>query len=182
MGLLVKRLLLVVLGLILALSSVSFAAAPAPSAKETFVLVSVSFEDGKRMPDKYKYHTENKSPALKWRNAPAGTKSFLITCIDNDAALVTGKPWLHWQIYNIPATYGSLPEGIAQGKAWKDGIIQSKNDAGDYGWSGPYTAKEDHVYEIVIYALDVAAPLSTDQDYIKRHTLGTAKLVGVSDG
>lgn len=177
-----KRVLLVVLGLLLALSSVSFAAEPPASAKETFVLISASFEDGKRMPDKHKYHAANKSPALQWRGAPAGTKSFLITCVDNDAALVTGKPWLHWKIYNIPAAYGSLPEGVALGKAWKDGIVQAKNDAGDYGWSGPYEYQEDHAFVFVIYALDVGMPLSTDPAYIMRHTLGTAKLVGISDG
>jgi Raf kinase inhibitor-like YbhB/YbcL family protein len=179
-GDLMKKLLLILLALILALSSVSFAAAPAPGDRGAFVLASTSFEDGKRMPDKHRYRGENKSPALRWQNAPAGTQSFLITCIDNDAALVTGKPWLHWQIANIPAAYRSLPEGVPQAKSWKDGIVQAKNDAGDYGWSGPYSGNEVHNYEFVIYALDVAAPLSADPNYIKRHTLATAKLVGVS--
>ncbi len=175
-----KRLLIIVLGLIAALSAVAYAAAPDAGGQAAFTLTSTSFADGQRMPDKHNYQSGNKSPALQWRNAPAGTQSLLITCIDNEAALVTGKPWLHWQVYNIPATYRGLPEAVAQGKTWKDGIIQAKNDAGDYGWSGPYTGSADHRYEFVIYALDVAAPLSTDPAYINRHTLATAKLVGVA--
>jgi phosphatidylethanolamine-binding protein (PEBP) family uncharacterized protein len=37
---------------------------------------------------------QNVSPALAWRNAPAGTKSFAITAYDPDAP--TGSGWWRW--------------------------------------------------------------------------------------
>jgi Raf kinase inhibitor-like YbhB/YbcL family protein len=172
-----KRLALVALAVMFLFSSPVLAA---EAEKEQFSLTSPAFADGKIMPGKYRYYAENRSPVLAWKNAPEGTKSFMITCIDYDARRVAYRPWLHWEIYNIPASYAGLPEGVPKGKAWQDGIAQSRNDAGDYGWSGPYPPDGDHRYDFVIYALDVPTLQSTKADYIKQHTLATAKLVGVS--
>ena len=43
----------------------------------------------------------NRSPALSWKNAPAGTQSFVLTVYDRDAP--TGMGWVHWVVANIPA-------------------------------------------------------------------------------
>ena len=52
---------------------------------------------------------ENVSPALEWKNVPAGTKSLSLQIQDPDAP--TGSGFWHWAVYNMPAD----TKGLAQG-------------------------------------------------------------------
>ena len=51
----------------------------------------------------------NVSPALEWRNVPAGTKSLSLQIHDPDAP--TGSGFWHWGVYNMPPTTTGLPRG-----------------------------------------------------------------------
>src|SRR6478735_533109 len=51
----------------------------------------------------------NVSPAVSWKDPPAGTKSFALTLYDPDAP--TGSGWWHWQVWNIPADVHGFDEG-----------------------------------------------------------------------
>jgi hypothetical protein len=83
----------------------------------TFTVISSSFKDGDYMPNDFILSAEfgfgcaggNKSPHLKWSDAPAGTKSFAITCYDPDAP--TGSGFWHWLVVNIPANVSELADG-----------------------------------------------------------------------
>ena len=131
------------------------------STQDRFTLTSPAFKDNGMMPFRYNNRGANKSPALKWTNAPEGTSTFSITCIDYDPP---ANGYVHWDIRNIPASYSELPEGIPETKKWKDGIIQQNT------WTGPYPPNGVHRYHFVIEAKDVNGK-----------TLAKAELIGRSD-
>ncbi|MBV6417001.1 MAG: hypothetical protein CMLOHMNK_01626 [Steroidobacteraceae bacterium] len=100
----------------------------------------------------------NISPALAWKNAPPGTKSFALMVHDPDAP--TGSGWWHWIVYDIPATSQSLPAGAgaADGRQLPTGAIQGRNDYGTVGYGGACPPKGDkpHRYFFRLFALEVA--------------------------
>jgi Raf kinase inhibitor-like YbhB/YbcL family protein len=98
---------------------------------------------------------ENKSPALKWSGAPAGTKSFAVTVYDPDAP--TGSGWWHWFVINIPANVTELKSnaGAVGGANLPAGASQVRIDYGVNGWGGPCPPEGDppHRYVFTVYAL-----------------------------
>lgn len=97
----------------------------------------------------------NVSPALDWKKAPAGTKSFAVTAYDPDAP--TGSGWWHWVVFNLPANTTSLPQGAgdpASGKLSKS-AVQGRTDFGKPGWGGPCPPKGDkpHRFIFTVFAL-----------------------------
>src|SRR5258708_23844905 len=99
---------------------------------------------------------KNQSPALSWKNAPAGTKSFALTMYDPDAP--TGSGWWHWVIYDIPASATSLPAGAGdpKGSVAPAGSVQGNTDFGMPGYGGPCPPPgAPHPYIFTLYALKV---------------------------
>ncbi|MFO7952177.1 MAG: YbhB/YbcL family Raf kinase inhibitor-like protein [Bacillota bacterium] len=144
-------------------------------------LKSASFESLGVIPQKHTGEGENISPALKWSNAPEGTKSFALICHDPDAPLVSPGSYgfVHWVLYNIPASVTKLPEGTREYTA---GI----NDAQKEGYMGPMPPKGhgQHHYFFWILALDkeleLPAGLTLWQllEKIEPHVIGMNRLVG----
>lgn len=99
----------------------------------------------------------NVSPALSWRGAPAGTKSFAVTVYDPDAP--TGSGWWHWVAFNIPATATGVPKnaGTVEANLLPVGSIQSRTDFGQPGYGGPCppAGSKPHRYQFTVYALKV---------------------------
>ena len=131
---------------------------------------------------------QNISPALKWQNAPAGTKSFAITVYDPDAP--TGSGWWHWVVFNIPAATTSLSKdaGNADSNLLPEGTIQSRTDYGKPGYGGPCppTGDKPHRYQFTVYALntdklplDENAPAAMVGYYLHQNLLGKAVLTGL---
>jgi Raf kinase inhibitor-like YbhB/YbcL family protein len=98
---------------------------------------------------------QNVSPALSWKDAPAGTKSFVLTLFDRDA--LDGFGWWHWQVLKIPASATGLPEGAGSkgSKTMPKGAVQGKADLGRGGYLGPCPDKGTsiHHYVFTLYAL-----------------------------
>jgi Raf kinase inhibitor-like YbhB/YbcL family protein len=98
---------------------------------------------------------ENKSPALKWSDAPKDTKSFAVTVYDPDAP--TGSGWWHWSVINIPANVTELkPDaGNVSGANLPQGAKQVRIDYGVAGWGGacPPAGDKPHRYIFTVHAL-----------------------------
>jgi Raf kinase inhibitor-like YbhB/YbcL family protein len=105
----------------------------------------------------------NVSPALQWRNAPLGTKSFSLQMFDPDAP--TGSGFWHWTVYNIPASVSELPQGAGNSPgtlpAGSHGGITDYLDTGltggntNYGGPCPPAGDPPHRYIFTLFALSV---------------------------
>ncbi len=175
------------------------AAVPSPAAAQRaaargaggarFTLTSPDVAAGARVGERHVFNGfgcsgQNVSPALAWRNAPAGTRSYAVTVYDPDAP--TGSGWWHWVVYNIPAGVTSLAAGAGSagagsagagsagagsagaggaGAAGADsgaarlpaGAVQGNTDYGAPGYGGPCPPPGDrpHRYVFTVHALKV---------------------------
>ncbi len=136
----------------------------APATHSAFTLTSPDIEAGKPFPDVFVLNGYgctggNVSPALTWRGAPAGTKSFVITMFDRDEH-GTPSGWWHWVVYDIPGSVDHLDKGagVKNSTALPAGSVQGRTDDNADSYSGPCPDKGDapHRYVLTIYALNVA--------------------------
>jgi Raf kinase inhibitor-like YbhB/YbcL family protein len=97
----------------------------------------------------------NQSPALSWRGAPEGTKSYAVALFDPDA--MQGRGFWHWLVVNIPASTNSLSRdaGKNDGSKLPVGAAQIRNGFRAVGYSGscPPPSDEPHGYVMTVYAL-----------------------------
>src|ERR1017187_5501305 len=100
----------------------------------SFALTTTAFADGGGIPKKYTCDGADVSPALNWNDAPAGTQSFALIADDPDAPAGT---WVHWVIYDLPASARGLPEGVPKQEIVQGGGYQGRNDFGRIGYGGP---------------------------------------------
>jgi hypothetical protein len=144
-------------------------------------LTSSAFEPNQLIPPKYTCDGQNVSPSLAWRNVPEGAQSLALICDDPDAPRVT---FVHWVIYNLPASLTALPEAVPPTPYLEQGALQGKNDFGNLGYGGPCPPAGTHRYYFTLYALDqplTLSPRATKQQVlqgISGHRLAEAQLMG----
>jgi len=118
---------------------------------DEFVLQSADLHEGDTVPGLHLLpacNGGNVSPALEWKNPPAGTRSFAVTVFDPDAP--TGNGWWHWAVVNLPAA----TTGLERGAKPPAGALQLRNDFGAAGYSGPCPPPgKPHRYEFTVWAL-----------------------------
>jgi Raf kinase inhibitor-like YbhB/YbcL family protein len=160
---------------------------------EPFTLASPDLVAGRPIPERFSAnafgcHGPNESPALKWSNAPTGTKSFAITMFDSYTPPASG--WWHWVVYDIPATVTALPRkaGDPGSPDMPAGAKQARPDgeAPEPHYYGPCPDEGDppHHYVITVYALSVehlnvpltSTPANIDYE-ISSKTLAKARIV-----
>ena len=161
-----------------------------------FTLLSNSFRDGDYLApahilsEAYGFGCAggNSSPHLKWSGAPAGTKSFALTCYDPDAP--TGSGFWHWLAVNIPPNVTELPLNAGDPKTglMPKGTLQTRTDFGAPGYGGPCPPAGDHPhrYLFTVFAVKEASlPVNADTMpavvgfMLNFNTLAKASLMGL---
>ena len=170
--------------LIIILLAACQAAAPQPQptdpggATMTFILNSPAFKEGETIPTIHTCEGQDRSPELRWSDAPANARSFVLIVDDPDAP---GGTFTHWVLFDIPAATRQLAEAeTAIGAA-------GRGDFGRAGYGGPCPPRGggSHRYFFKVYALDVAS-LNLKQGAARRdvetamkgHILAQAQLMG----
>jgi len=119
-------------------------------------LYSSAFDNNEQLPAKYTCDGENVSPPLGWDNVPEETKTFALIMDDPDAP---GGDFVHWLVYNIPASMTDLDENITNLNL-VDSMAMGTNDFRRIGYGGPCPPSGNaHHYFIRLYALDTIMKL-----------------------
>lgn len=150
-------------------------------ALSTMQLTSPAFAAGGAIPTKHTGEGEDVSPALAWRDAPGNAKSFAVVCHDPDAPLVTpGRyGYVHWVLYNIPATATGLAEATGA-------HTQGVSDFGKPGYGGPMPPEGHGAHHYFFWLLALNADLQLPPalsmwDLLAKaepHTVAMNRLVG----
>ena len=116
---------------------------------------SPAFKHDAGIPSRYTCDGPNVSPPLAWSGAPAATKSFALIVTDPDAPDPKAPQtiWVHWVLYDIPASVMGLREAVAA-KGLPKGALQGTTDWGTTGYSGPCPPIGRHRYVHTLFALD----------------------------
>lgn len=122
-----------------------------------FELTSPDITDGQKMSKPQIYTRcggDNVSPALQWSGAPAGTKSFVLTMIDQN---VSPSEWSHWIVVDLPANITAL----AHNDGLPDGAHGVVSNFGEASYDGPCPPIRTglHHYRFTVWAM----PTSTVQ-------------------
>ena len=145
------------------------------------ILSSTAFADGEAVPQRYTCDGQDVSPPLAWRDAPAGTQTFALVVDDPDAPKGT---WVHWVVFNLPASVSRLPENASGPGALPAGATEGINGWGRPGYGGPCPPSGTHRYYFRLFALDGAldlGPDATSADVARAregHVLAEATLMG----
>lgn len=149
-------------------------------------LTSPSFTNQEAMAKKFTCDGDDISPALEWSAVPEGTKSLALIVDDPDAPDPANPrmTWVHWILYNIPATVSSLPEGVDDTDL-PSGVLQGLNDWNKTGYGGPCPPIGKHRYFHKLYALDIILPKlerptkAKLEEAMEGHILDKAEMIGL---
>lgn len=154
---------------------------PTTAVAMSIQLTSSAFANDGPIPAQYACTGADVSPSLTWSEPPAGTQSFALIMDDPDAPDGT---WVHWVLFNIPASSRGLSEGIPSEGTLPDGSTHGKNSSGNPGYDGPCPPTGTHRYFFKLYALDEMLGILSGADKgellkaMEGHTLAQGQLMG----
>ena len=142
---------------------------------------SSAFAEGEMIPTRYTCDGPDVSPDLSWSGVPETAKSLALICDDPDAPMGT---WVHWVLFNMPASADGLPAGVQPDATLENGARHGTNDFRRLGYGGPCPPGGTHRYFFKLYALDSALDLESGitkarlLEAMKGHILAEAHLMG----
>ncbi len=149
----------------------------------SMTISSSAFVQNGSIPKQYTCEGKDISPPLAWSGVPANARSLALIVDDPDAPdpAAPRMTWVHWVLYNLPATGTGLPEAV---KALPAGTLEGLNDWQRTGYGGPCPPIGRHRYFHKLYALDSVLPdlgKSTRQKLeqaMQGHIVAQAQLIG----
>src|SRR5258706_7727437 len=106
--------------------------------KTMLIITSPAFAPNGSIPSKYTCEGADMSPPLEWFGIHRDAQTLALIVDDPDAP-DPAKPqrvYVHWVVYNIPATTTALAENASK-KGVLRGGVQGKNDWGKVEYGGP---------------------------------------------
>lgn len=150
-----------------------------------FRIESSAFVHDDAIPKIYTCDGNDFSPPLEWSDLPEGAQSLALIVDDPDAPdpAAPRMTWVHWVLYNLPATAGGLPEGV-ESSSLPEGAAEGLNDWKRTGYGGPCPPIGRHRYFFKLYALDtrfegLGNPTKAELEAVMEgHVLERVELVG----
>lgn len=164
----------------------------AQDAPETISVTSSAFDHHGMVPESNSAYGENVSIDLTWADLPEGTQQLALICDDPKVVEIgmMEQPFVHWVMYNIPASAPGLPAGLPSDATLEmeglDGAVNGLNGLRRPGYFGPRPPANGqlHAYHFRVYALDDALNLEPGLgkaellDAMNGHVLATGMLMG----
>jgi len=172
-------------GSMLILLAATVTAADAP---ESIELTSGAFDHHGTIPLANTAYGDNLSIDVSWRNLPPGTEALALIC--DDPIVAMPQPFVHWVVYNIPASATGLPGGMPSAASpalpGLDGLTNGLSGIRQPGYFGPRPPLDGllHAYHFRVYALDadleLPEGLNKEQllEAMEGHVLATGMLMG----
>ena len=164
----------------------------AQDAPETISVTSSAFDHHGMVPESNSAYGENMSIDLTWADLPEGTQQLALICDDPKVVEIgmMEQPFVHWVMYNIPASASGLPAGLPSDATLEmeglEGAVNGLNGLGRPGYFGPRPPANGqlHAYHFRVYAIDDALNLEPGLgkaellDAMNGHILATGMLMG----
>jgi Raf kinase inhibitor-like YbhB/YbcL family protein len=125
----------------------------------TLTITSTAFAPNGSIPQQYTCEGRDLSPPLAFGGVPPQARSLALIVDDPDAPdpAAPRMTWVHWVLYNVPATAAGLAEGT-QPATLPAGAREGVNDWHRTGYRGPCPPIGLHRYFHKLYALDTVLP------------------------
>jgi Raf kinase inhibitor-like YbhB/YbcL family protein len=148
----------------------------------TLQLSSSAFPQNGSIPMAHTCEGVNAPPPLTWTGVPDGAKSLVLIVDDPDAPdpKAPKRTYVHWVLYDIPAT----ASGLGDGESPPHGAQEGLNDEGERGYAGPCPPIGRHRYFFKLSALDMTlgdlgnATKEIVERAMRDHVVAHAELVG----